>query len=136
MIPLRIPPTTRSEAALRVTLTGATGLIGTRLVRALQARGDEVTVLSRDPARAARALGVTAQEWDPAAGPAPAGGPPAPAARRPLPRPAGGSRPSRRRAGRPALERRRTPSDPRVARGRHAPPRRRPARRRPAAGRA
>src|SRR3954471_17661286 len=72
MIPLRIPPTTRSEAALRVTLTGATGLIGTRLVRALQARGDEVTVLSRDPARAARALGVTAQEWDPNAGPAPA----------------------------------------------------------------
>jgi hypothetical protein len=56
-----------------VTLTGATGLIGTRLVRALQARDDEVTVLSRDPARAARALGVTAQEWDPAAGPAPAG---------------------------------------------------------------
>jgi uncharacterized protein len=55
-----------------VTLTGATGLIGTRLVRALQARGDDVTVLSRDPARAARALGVTAQEWDPA-GPAPAG---------------------------------------------------------------
>jgi uncharacterized protein len=58
---------------VRVTLTGATGLIGARLVRALQARGDEVTVLSRDPARAARALGVTAQAWDPAAGPAPAG---------------------------------------------------------------
>src|SRR3954471_16249312 len=73
MIPLRIPPTTRSEAALRVTLTGATGLIGTRLGRDLQARGDELTVLSRGPARAARALGVTAQEWDPAAGPAPAG---------------------------------------------------------------
>jgi uncharacterized protein (TIGR01777 family) len=58
---------------VRVTLTGATGLIGARLVRALQARGDEVTVLSRDPAGAARALGATAQEWDPAAGPAPAG---------------------------------------------------------------
>jgi uncharacterized protein len=57
---------------LRVTLTGATGLIGTRLVRALDARGDEVTVLSRDPARATRALGVAAHEWDPAAGPAPA----------------------------------------------------------------
>jgi uncharacterized protein (TIGR01777 family) len=56
-----------------VTLTGATGLIGARLVRDLQARGDEVTVLSRDPARAARALGATAQEWDPMAGPAPAG---------------------------------------------------------------
>jgi uncharacterized protein len=58
---------------LQVTLTGATGLIGARLVRALQARGDEVTVLSRDPARAARALAVTAQAWDPATGPAPAG---------------------------------------------------------------
>ena len=57
---------------MRVTLTGATGLIGARLVRALQARGDDVTVLSRDPARGARALGVTAQAWDPAAGPAPA----------------------------------------------------------------
>jgi len=56
-----------------VTLTGATGLIGGRLVRALQARGDEVTVLSRAPARATRALGVTAEEWDPARGPAPAG---------------------------------------------------------------
>jgi uncharacterized protein len=56
-----------------VTLTGATGLIGGRLVRALQARGDEVTVLSRAPARAARALGATAQEWDPARGAAPAG---------------------------------------------------------------
>jgi uncharacterized protein len=58
---------------VRVTLTGATGLIGGRLVRALQARGDEVTVLSRAPARAARALGVSAQEWDPARGAAPAG---------------------------------------------------------------
>jgi len=58
---------------VRVTLTGATGLIGGRLVRALQARGDEVTVLSRAPARATRALGVTAEEWDPARGPAPAG---------------------------------------------------------------
>lgn len=56
-----------------MTLTGATGLIGTRLVRALRARGDDVTVLSRDPARAARALGATAQAWDPASGPAPAG---------------------------------------------------------------
>lgn len=55
-----------------MTLTGATGLIGTRLVRALRARGDDVTVLSRDPACAARALGATAQAWDPASGPAPA----------------------------------------------------------------
>jgi uncharacterized protein (TIGR01777 family) len=57
---------------MRVTLTGASGLIGTRLVRALAARGEEVTVLSRDPDRAGRALGVTAEAWDPEAGPAPA----------------------------------------------------------------
>jgi uncharacterized protein len=37
---------------MRVTVTGATGLIGPRLVAALRARGDEVTVLSRDPERA------------------------------------------------------------------------------------
>ncbi|MGH2969955.1 MAG: NAD-dependent epimerase/dehydratase family protein, partial [Solirubrobacteraceae bacterium] len=34
---------------MRVTMTGATGLIGRRLVAGLQARGDEVTVLSRSP---------------------------------------------------------------------------------------
>ena len=33
----------------RVTVTGATGLLGTRLVRALRDRGDDVTVLSRTP---------------------------------------------------------------------------------------
>ena len=43
---------------MRVTLTGASGLIGTNLVRALSARGDDVTVLSRDPDRASDALGV------------------------------------------------------------------------------
>lgn len=37
---------------MRVTVTGATGLIGPQVVRALMARGDEVTVLSRDPDRA------------------------------------------------------------------------------------
>jgi hypothetical protein len=37
---------------MRVTVTGATGLVGPRLVAALRARGDEVTVLSRDPVRA------------------------------------------------------------------------------------
>jgi uncharacterized protein len=58
---------------MRVTLTGASGLIGTRLVRALSARGDDVTVLSRNPAKTASALGVTAEEWDPNAVPAPAG---------------------------------------------------------------
>ena len=55
-----------------VTLTGATGRIGTRLVRALRERGDEVTVLSRSPDRAGAALGVPAVAWDPLAGPAPA----------------------------------------------------------------
>jgi uncharacterized protein len=57
---------------MRVTLTGATGRLGTRLVRALRERGDEVTVLSRSPGRAGERLGVDAQAWDPGAGPAPA----------------------------------------------------------------
>jgi uncharacterized protein (TIGR01777 family) len=49
---------------MRVTVTGATGLIGPPLVAALQARGDEVTVLSRSPERARAALaGVKAVEW-------------------------------------------------------------------------
>jgi len=58
----------------RVTVTGATGLIGSRLVRALRERGDEVTVLSRSPERAREAFGgdVQAHTWDPSAGPAPA----------------------------------------------------------------
>jgi uncharacterized protein (TIGR01777 family) len=57
---------------MRVTLTGATGLIGTRLVAALRRRGDEVTVLSRSPGRAHDALGEPAVAWDPLKGPAPA----------------------------------------------------------------
>jgi uncharacterized protein len=57
---------------VRVSVTGATGLVGTHLVRALQARGDEVTVLSRDPQRARGALGdVEAHAWSPLDGPAP-----------------------------------------------------------------
>jgi uncharacterized protein len=48
---------------MRVTVTGASGLIGSRLVQALRDRGDEVTTLSRNPAK-----GV---QWDPAT-PAPA----------------------------------------------------------------
>jgi uncharacterized protein len=56
---------------MRVTLTGATGLIGSRLVAALRDRGDEVTVLSRDPARAGRRLGVGAERWEPLEGRAP-----------------------------------------------------------------
>src|SRR3954447_3980079 len=59
---------------MNVTITGATGLIGTKLVRALRDRGDGVTVLSRSPDRAREALGagVEAVGWDPLAGPAPA----------------------------------------------------------------
>ena len=57
---------------MRVTLTGATGRIGTKLVHALRERGDEVTVLSRNTDRARDALGVEAVAWDPEAGPAPA----------------------------------------------------------------
>jgi uncharacterized protein len=42
---------------VRVAVTGATGLIGSRVVAALRERGDEVTVLSRDPARAGEGVG-------------------------------------------------------------------------------
>lgn len=77
---------------MRVTVTGATGLIGSRLLAALRARGDEVIVLSRDPERALHSLqsgadpaasgassGVGATDlqtvaWDPSAEPAPAAG--------------------------------------------------------------
>src|SRR5918911_117279 len=51
--------------AMRVTITGGTGLIGRRLVGALRERGDDVTVLSRSPERAARTLGVDAVAWQP-----------------------------------------------------------------------
>ncbi len=59
---------------MRVVVTGATGLIGRPLVRALSARGDEVTVLTRDARHAAEALpGVAALAWrDPVREPAPA----------------------------------------------------------------
>jgi uncharacterized protein len=55
----------------RITVTGATGLIGKKLVAALQARGDEVTVLSRRPKDARRMLGVDAVGWQPDTEPAP-----------------------------------------------------------------
>jgi uncharacterized protein (TIGR01777 family) len=58
---------------MNVTLTGATGLIGTKLVRALRDHGDTVTVLSRSPEQAQARLGVEAVAWDPLAGPAPVG---------------------------------------------------------------
>jgi uncharacterized protein len=69
---------------MRVAVTGATGLIGRRVVAALRERGDEVTALSRDPERALNTLERTgtpdpattgslrAVAWDPAAEPAPA----------------------------------------------------------------
>lgn len=57
---------------MKVTVTGATGLIGEALVAALKARGDEVTVLSRNPENASRKLDVAAVAWDPLTEPAPA----------------------------------------------------------------
>jgi uncharacterized protein len=71
---------------MRVTVTGATGLIGPRLVSALRARGDAVTVLTRDPDRALERLerapqassshdprpgAIEAVRWDPLREPAP-----------------------------------------------------------------
>lgn len=41
---------------MRVTVTGATGLIGSRVVASLRARGDDVTVLSRNPRQAQERL--------------------------------------------------------------------------------
>ncbi len=55
---------------MKVTVTGATGLIGSRLLAALAARGDEVRVLSRDHEGARERLGVDAMSWDPEAEPA------------------------------------------------------------------
>jgi uncharacterized protein (TIGR01777 family) len=56
----------------RVVVTGATGLIGQAVVRALADRGDEVVALSRDAGRAAQVLGegVETVAWaDPTAAP-------------------------------------------------------------------
>ncbi|HEX4116548.1 MAG TPA: TIGR01777 family oxidoreductase [Solirubrobacteraceae bacterium] len=49
---------------MRIAITGATGLIGRRVVTALRERGDEVTALSRDPRQG--------EQWDPLREPAPA----------------------------------------------------------------
>jgi uncharacterized protein (TIGR01777 family) len=58
---------------MRLTLTGATGRIGSLLARELQRRGDEVTVLTRNPDTARAVLpGVEAVAWDPEREPAPA----------------------------------------------------------------
>jgi uncharacterized protein len=65
-------------SAMRVTVTGATGLVGTALVAALRERGAQVTVLSRDPERAQARLGSSGQpaleaiRWEPTSDPAPA----------------------------------------------------------------
>ncbi|MBM4130989.1 TIGR01777 family protein [bacterium] len=55
---------------MRIFVTGGTGLVGRRLVRALAERGDEVTCLTRDAAAATARLpaGVRACEGDPALG--------------------------------------------------------------------
>jgi uncharacterized protein (TIGR01777 family) len=54
-------------AGLRITLTGATGLIGPRLLDALRADGAALTVLSRNPDRARERFGdgVEVFGWDP-----------------------------------------------------------------------
>ncbi|HEV2975676.1 MAG TPA: TIGR01777 family oxidoreductase [Solirubrobacteraceae bacterium] len=63
--------------ARRVTVTGATGLIGVALIEALQRRGAEVTILSRDAGRARKRLRdaglqpVEAFDWNLLAEPAP-----------------------------------------------------------------
>jgi uncharacterized protein (TIGR01777 family) len=51
---------------MKITITGASGLIGTRIVERLRARGDEVTTLSRNPS----SPGAVA--WQPEDEPAPA----------------------------------------------------------------
>ena len=50
---------------MKITVTGATGMIGRRLVAVLKNRGDEVTVLSRNPEAANQTLGVSAAKWNP-----------------------------------------------------------------------
>jgi uncharacterized protein (TIGR01777 family) len=60
---------------MHVAITGATGLIGGTLVRALVGRGDEVTAMSRHAERASAALDVPAETWaDPKAERPPLGG--------------------------------------------------------------
>jgi uncharacterized protein len=48
---------------MRVAVSGATGMIGATLVRALAARGDEVTALSRNAQRARQTLDLPAETW-------------------------------------------------------------------------
>lgn len=57
----------KSNVVKSVLLTGGTGFIGRSLTRALLARGDRVTVLSRDPSRTSGRLpkGAVAVAYDP-----------------------------------------------------------------------
>jgi len=56
----------------KVVISGATGTIGRAVCAALSGRGDQVTALSRDAARAQRTLGVPAAQWaDPTSQPPP-----------------------------------------------------------------
>jgi uncharacterized protein len=56
---------------VRVTVTGASGLIGSALVARLREDGTQVTVLSRDPSHVPEVAGVEAMRWDPLGEPAP-----------------------------------------------------------------
>jgi uncharacterized protein (TIGR01777 family) len=61
---------------MRITVTGATGMLGRPLVEELLDRGDEVTVLTRDSAKTDRLFGgrANAEAWaDPKAGQPPPG---------------------------------------------------------------
>ncbi|MFO0561141.1 MAG: TIGR01777 family oxidoreductase [Polyangiales bacterium] len=52
---------------MKVVVTGGTGFIGRRLVSALAARGDELCLFARDPARALSGAGagaIRAERWD------------------------------------------------------------------------
>ena len=53
---------------MNIIVTGSTGLVGTRLVRALISDGHSITRLVRGDAQAFRAPGSAAVRWDPAAG--------------------------------------------------------------------
>jgi uncharacterized protein (TIGR01777 family) len=57
---------------VKIVVTGATGFIGRAVVRALVARGDVVTALSRAPQRDAFGSGVSVARFDPDAPPDPA----------------------------------------------------------------
>ena len=58
--------------SVKIVVTGSTGFIGRAVVRALAARGDAVTALSRTPQREAFDGAVTAARFDPNAAPDPA----------------------------------------------------------------